>query len=89
VSKVRYYNRTRRLAEFNGEKINPLCLFALYGWTCGYCQERIDPDLRYPDPMCATIDHIVPLSKGGNHTWSNCQPMHKACNENKGDQLPA
>lgn len=73
---------------YHGDKVNPLCLFALCDWTCGICQEAIDPAVRYPDPMCATIDHIVPLAQGGTHTWGNCQPAHKFCNEFKADGLP-
>lgn len=31
-----------------------------------------------------SIDHIIPLSKGGAHTWSNVQLAHRACNSRKG-----
>jgi len=31
-----------------------------------------------------TIDHIVPLSKGGGHTMSNVQLAHLICNSRKG-----
>lgn len=32
------------------------------------------------------IDHIVPLSKGGEHQWSNIQMICKTCNLAKADQ---
>lgn len=70
-----------------GENVRPLCLFSICGWKCGICHEDIDPALRYPDAMCATVDHIIPLSRGGEHVWSNCQPAHKHCNEEKADGL--
>lgn len=70
-----------------GDKVNPLCLFSLCNWTCGICNEKIDPSLRFPDPMCGTVDHIVPIACGGTHTWSNCQPAHKHCNEKKADRV--
>ena len=72
---------------YRGDAIHPLCLFVIYGWVCGICQEPIDRTLRYPEPMCATIDHIVPLAKGGEHVWKNCQPAHLKCNEDKADTL--
>lgn len=36
-----------------------------------------------------TIDHIFPLSKGGNNTLSNLQIACKRCNSKKGNRLPA
>lgn len=37
---------------------------------------------KYP-----SIDHIVPVSKGGSHTWDNVQLAHKRCNSVKSDKL--
>lgn len=37
----------------------------------------------------ATIDHIVPLSKGGWHAWSNVQLMCHQCNSRKSDAIEA
>jgi len=34
-----------------------------------------------------TIDHIIPLSKGGGHTWNNVQLAHLICNSTKGDRV--
>ncbi len=36
-------------------------------------------------PQNATIDHIVPLSKGGAHHPSNAQVVTKAANQAKGE----
>ena len=33
-----------------------------------------------------TIDHIIPLSKGGSKSYSNKQIVHRVCNEKKGNQ---
>jgi hypothetical protein len=32
-----------------------------------------------------TIDHVMPVSKGGTHTWNNIKLAHKRCNESKSD----
>lgn len=33
-----------------------------------------------------TVDHVVPMSKGGAHVLANLQPAHFACNSKKGDR---
>lgn len=35
-----------------------------------------------------SIDHILPLSKGGRHTINNIQITHRHCNVIKGDRAP-
>ena len=37
---------------------------------------------KYP-----SIDHIIPVSKGGTHTWGNVQLAHRYCNSLKQDQM--
>lgn len=34
-----------------------------------------------------SIDHIVPLSKGGKHSWENVRLAHMRCNASKGVKL--
>lgn len=38
---------------------------------------------RHPDPLCASIDHIVPLSQGGTNDLTNLQLAHLRCNLRK------
>lgn len=60
------------------------------GGICQLCGEPTDgSDIndghigkRYP-----TLDHIVPLSKGGTHTWDNVQLAHMSCNARKCDRI--
>lgn len=33
-----------------------------------------------------SIDHIIPLNKGGTHTWSNIKLAHRLCNSIKKDK---
>lgn len=35
-----------------------------------------------------SIDHIIPLSKGGEHSWENVQLAHRICNSKKKDNIP-
>ena len=80
----KYYSPKRRATYAQGDEIDHLTLFNLYGWTCYLCWQPIDPRLRFPHRLAATVDHIVPLCQGGTHTWDNVQPAHRACNEVKG-----
>jgi hypothetical protein len=52
-------------------------------WVCGLCLTRVDRTLRYPAPGSPSIDHIVPLSLGGNDAAANQQLAHLRCNLKK------
>ena len=56
-------------------------------WVCGICSLPVDKTLKYPDPLSASLDHIIPVSKGGGHTTSNVQLAHLLCNLKKSDKL--
>ena len=34
-----------------------------------------------------SIDHIVPLTRGGKHSWSNVRLAHRLCNAKKGAKI--
>mgnify|MGYP002280752527 CR=1 FL=1 len=53
---------------------------------CGICSEPILLSDKYPHPRSLSIDHIVPLAKGGNHAQYNLQIAHWICNVNKGEK---
>jgi 5-methylcytosine-specific restriction endonuclease McrA len=36
-----------------------------------------------------SLDHIIPRSKGGPDTWANVQAVHRRCNLEKADTMPA
>lgn len=61
------------------------------GLRCAICGELCDWDDRswseYSGPRYPSIDHIVPMSKGGGHTWDNVQVAHMICNSQKGNKV--
>lgn len=89
AGKARY--RARKRDAFV-EDVIPVEVFERDGWRCGICGERIPEGARYPDPRSASVDHVIPLSRGGTHEMKNVQATHLLCNALKrdrgsGDQL--
>lgn len=60
------------------------------GWTCGLCGEPVDAALMRTstaERMRPTIDHIVPVSRGGPDIRANVQLAHLSCNASKGNSI--
>lgn len=56
--------------------------------TCGAeCDLNDHSWTKYIGPTYPSIDHIVPMSKGGGHVWGNVQVAHIICNSEKGDKI--
>jgi 5-methylcytosine-specific restriction endonuclease McrA len=45
-------------------------------FRCAYCGGKAE-----------TIDHVIPRSRGGEHTWENCVASCAPCNHRKADKL--
>ena len=55
---------------------------------CGICGKPVDKSLKFPHPLSASIDHIIPVDKGGHPSdISNLQLAHLCCNRKKSDKL--
>jgi len=49
---------------------------------CGICGDAVPPEEM-------SFDHIVPVSRGGDHSMANVQLAHLVCNKRKGNRRPA
>ena len=92
--KKRYYARKRRALKNNAisDKYLDSDILLKYGSDCYICKNAID--LSAPRSIGSKgweksfhIDHVVPLSKGGNDTIENVRPSHGLCNLKKGSSL--
>ncbi len=56
--------------------------------VCAICGNPVDKSIKYPHPLCATVDHIIPIDKGGHPSaLDNLQLAHFGCNRQKSDKL--
>lgn len=66
--------RLARAGTFTEEEF--LQVFNLYGQCCAYCRKPLTRE------EC-TIDHVIPISRGGSNTINNLVPACKSCNTRK------
>ena len=89
--RYRFYSKNRRhlIKEasngVSGKRFSTV--FTLKDW------EEIKESFENKCAICncdekLTIDHIIPLSKGGKHSKENIQPLCHECNSGKKDKLP-
>lgn len=55
--------------------------------VCQLCGKELDRDVAFPDWGSATLDHIIPLSRGGMHEMANVQLACWRCNWQKRDRI--
>jgi 5-methylcytosine-specific restriction endonuclease McrA len=86
----RHARRARRRAWLKAALIEPvyrLRIFERDGWTCLLCREPLARAEVVPHPLAPTIDHVIPLARGGAHAPWNVQAAHFLCNSLKGDRI--
>jgi len=57
--------------------VNRRTVFARDGGKCQYCGASAE-----------NLDHVIPRSRGGPHTWENVVAACRPCNTSKEDRLP-
>lgn len=86
-----WYTRAKRYGARFDQSISLKELLKKYNGICQICGKPVDVESKnekghvlgdYP-----SLDHIIPLSKGGDHVWSNVQLAHVRCNAKKHDHI--
>ena len=54
---------------------------------CAICGQPVDKSLKFPHPLSASVDHIIPWDKGGDCSIDNLQLTHLSCNRKKSDKI--
>lgn len=85
---TRQRNSAERRARTRGARVGAPFTRQYIGerdsWQCALCGQPIDPTLKWPDPMSQSLEHIVPLALGGEHSSDNCTVAHLSCNSRGG-----
>lgn len=81
-------NASRRIrTESPFERISRFEIYSRDNWECQLCHKPVKRELIWPHKQCASLDHILPLSRGGTNTVANLQLAHYSCNSRRGDKL--
>lgn len=77
----------KRQGCMNPNRITHEQVIDTYGSNCHICKLPIDTTLPRTSKQGLTVDHVIPLSKGGKDEIENLRPAHWICNNWKSDKI--
>lgn len=77
---TRAYKIRKKNASGSLKKHDWAILLEIYNWTCPMCWKK-EPEIHL------SVDHKIPLSKGGTNYLDNIQPLCLNCNAKKGSKI--
>lgn len=79
--------RKCRLRGVATEVVNPLYVLGRDSWCCQLCGVKTPKSLRGSlNDRAPEVDHIVPIARGGEHSYRNTQCACRKCNLAKADR---
>ena len=78
-SREQMHRRRVRLLGGFVERVDLAVLVERDGGRCGICRKKVSA-------ADASIDHVLPVSKGGAHSYANCRLVHLRCNIARGNR---
>lgn len=87
--RVKDVNRRKKIKE-NGRVDHSISVERLIkrdGENCYICGGKTNKKLNYTESDYPSIDHVIPIAKGGTHTWDNVKLAHRKCNIKKSDEV--
>lgn len=92
AKKARRVSRRKDRARLRNafvENVDPMSVFERDRWTCRDCGCATPREKRGTyEPDAPELDHIMPLSLGGAHSYMNTQCLCRSCNAKKGNTPP-
>ncbi|WP_376767574.1 HNH endonuclease [Micromonospora profundi] len=86
-TRIRNDFRRARVWGVDAERFERSEIFERDGWICQICWEPVDRQVTWPHPKSASLDHIIPISKGGPHTRANVRLADLRCNLKRNNRL--
>lgn len=84
-----YKRRRARIAAQGRDAVNRLRVFDRDGWRCWVCGVDTPATLVGTcEPNAPELDHVVPISRGGAHTYANVRCACRRCNGGRRNRLP-
>ena len=87
VREKRERRRAREIGAMVDGKIDRAALIERDNYTCYLCWKVLSPLTLTPHSDRLTVDHVVPLSRGGTHALDNLKVACLSCNDKKGAKL--
>lgn len=85
----KYHKRLRKARQRGAARSGPYTLAEIAARDrrrCGICRRPVLMTRLVPHPKAPTIDHVVPLSQGGDDVRSNVRLAHFLCNATRGNR---
>lgn len=86
INEIRKNSNAKRRALKKGSFVENVYSLAILELDDGICQLCFEP-VNEMNEQDYTIDHIIPISRGGEHSYHNCQLAHRTCNSRKHNKL--
>ncbi|HEX4925985.1 MAG TPA: HNH endonuclease [Bdellovibrionales bacterium] len=78
IIRLKSYVQVRKKSAVRFSREN---IYLRDGYRCQYCNQSFPPkDL--------TLDHVIPVSRGGRKEWTNIVTACRRCNQKKGNRSP-
>ena len=85
-SRISGKKREARLRGVTVEAVDPIKVFERDGWRCYLCGCETPKGKRGTyDDDAPELEHIIPVSRGGEHSYANTACSCRSCNAAKGD----
>ena len=81
--------RQLRISNAAYERFTRREIFERDGWLCQLCGDPVERGPGATRNLSPSLDHVVPLVRGGGHTRANVQCAHWICNSKKTFRMPA
>ena len=80
------YNNLKEQGLFD-ENVTLNNVFKKYDGKCQCCGRLLSFEAEVCENDYPSIDHVIPLSRGGTHEWDNVQLLCRGCNIKKSNKI--